>query len=217
MKTLPVEEARARMLSGVAPTGAERLALVQAQGRVLAETVEAERDQPPFDASAMDGWAVRRADAEAGEASLKIVGESAAGHGFTGTLQPGEAVRIFTGAALPAGADMVVIQENAERIGQSVRLGPLADKPEHIRPRGGDFHHGDRLIEPGLRLDAWRLSLAAAAGRDALKVARRPRVAVLCTGEELVRAPAAPVRPSGPWRRADSPLGPCRHWRQRSA
>jgi molybdopterin molybdotransferase len=140
----------------------------------------------------MDGWAVRRADAQSASTELLVIGESAAGRGFDGVVEPGQAVRIFTGAALPAGADAVVIQENAERCGDRVRLGPLAKKPDHVRPRGGDFHAGDRLIEPGLRLDAWRLSLAAAAGFDTLPIALRPRVAVLCTGEELVRPPAKP-------------------------
>jgi len=192
MKLLPVDEARARMLEGVAVPPAEIARLEQCAGRALARAVIASRDQPPFASSAMDGWAVRRADAQNAAAELEIIGESAAGRGFEGAVGPGQAVRIFTGAALPTGADAVVIQENAERVGERVRLGPLAEKADHIRARGGDFHSGDRLIEPGQRLDAWRLSLAAAAGFDALTVARRPGVAVLCTGEELVRAPTVP-------------------------
>jgi molybdopterin molybdotransferase len=192
MKLLSVDEARGRMLEGVGALPAETAPLEQCAGRVLAQTVIASRDQPPFASSAMDGWAVRRADAQSASAELLVIGESAAGRGFDGVVEPGQAVRIFTGAALPAGADAVVIQENAEQCGERVRLGPLAEKPDHVRPRGGDFHAGDRLIEPGLRLDAWRLSLAAAAGFDTLPVARRPRVAVLCTGEELVRPPAKP-------------------------
>ena len=194
MKNLTIEDARGRMLAHVRALGSESVAIDQAHGRVLARPIDAVRDQPPFDSSAMDGWAVRLADAQAGPVALAIAGESAAGRGFAGTLGPGQAVRIFTGAALPAGADTVVIQEEAEKLGEAVRLGPVA-RIDNIRPRGGDFHAGDRLLDAGERLDPWRLSLAAAAGCGALDVARRPRVAVLCTGEELVRPPQVP----GPW------------------
>lgn len=193
LKGLSVEDARARILARAAALPSETVPLAQADGRTLAETVTAVRDQPPFDASAMDGWAVRRADV--GEATrLRIVGESAAGRGHAATLQPGEAVRIFTGAPVPAGADLVVIQEEATREGDQVRLGP-AGTGGNIRPRGGDFRVGTVLLEAGQRLDPWRLSLAAAAGRAKLAVARRPRVAVLATGEEL----AAPGGPAGPF------------------
>jgi molybdopterin molybdotransferase len=192
IRNLPVDDARARMLAAVTPLGVEDVAIEAAHGRVLAAAIDARRDQPPFEASAMDGWAVRRADAQEAEVLLTIVGESAAGRGFEGQLLPGQAARIFTGAAVPAGADTVVIQENAERQGDKVRLGPLAGAGGNIRPRGGDFRAGQRLLEPGVRLDAWRLSLAAAAGCAELTVARRPRVVVLSTGEELVRPPRAP-------------------------
>ncbi|HVY33571.1 MAG TPA: gephyrin-like molybdotransferase Glp [Caulobacteraceae bacterium] len=192
MKLLPVDDARTRMLEGVAALPAEPVAIDQASGRVLAQTITASRDQPPFESSVMDGWAVRFADAQAGAVDLDVVGESAAGRGFDGAVGPGQAVRIFTGAALPDGADTVVIQENAERIGDRVRLGPLVQGGGNIRPRGADFRQGNVLLEPGQRLDAWRLSLAAAAGFGELQVARRPRVAVLCTGEELVRPPQVP-------------------------
>ncbi|OYX32059.1 MAG: molybdopterin molybdenumtransferase MoeA [Caulobacterales bacterium 32-69-10] len=193
MKNLAVEEARARMLAQVTPLGTEPVAVgAAAMGRVLAQTVRALRDQPPFEASAMDGWAVRRADAEAAAASLRIAGESAAGHGHDAALQPGEAVRIFTGGVVPPGADMVVIQEEAARDGDRVVVGPLAGKSAHIRPRGGDFHAGDVLLEPGARLDPWRISLAAAAGASSLAVARRPRLLLLTTGEELVAAGTEP-------------------------
>ena len=118
MKLMSVEAARAAMLAEATALPAETVPLGQAVGRVLAEDVAAVRDQPPFTNSAMDGWAVRAADAPG---SLKIVGESAAGHGYEGQVQPGEAVRIFTGAALPPGADSVVIQENAKREGDEER------------------------------------------------------------------------------------------------
>jgi molybdopterin molybdotransferase len=166
--------------------------LDQALGRTLARDVIASRDQPPFPASAMDGWAVRRVDALEAPAWLRIVGESAAGRGFQGRLGPGQAVRIFTGAPVPDGADLVVIQEEAERDGDKVRLGPLAGAGTYVRPRGGDFREGEILLRAGQRLDAWRLSLAAAAGRADLPVGARPRVAVLSTGEELARPPRAP-------------------------
>jgi len=193
LKGLSVEDARARILARAAALPSETVPLAQADGRVLVETVAAVRDQPPFDASAMDGWAVRRADL--GETTtLRIVGESAAGRGHESVLQPGEAVRIFTGAPVPAGADLVVIQEEATREGDQVRLGP-AGPNNNIRPRGGDFRAGTVLLEAGLRLDPWRLSLAAAAGCAQLTVARRPRVAVLATGEEL----AAPGSAAGPF------------------
>ncbi|MES2032973.1 MAG: gephyrin-like molybdotransferase Glp [Pseudomonadota bacterium] len=193
LKALPVEDARARMLSRAFLLPSGTVPLAEADGRVLGETITALRDQPPFDASAMDGWAVRRADV--GEATaLRIVGESAAGRGYEATLGAGEAVRIFTGAPLPRGADLVVIQEKAAREGDLVRLGP-AGAESHIRPRGGDFHSGDTLLAAGVRLDPWRLSLAASAGRAELAVARRPRIAILATGEEL----AAPGGPAGPF------------------
>src|SRR6201996_8099591 len=112
MKLLPVDEARLRMLAEIAPLAAETVPLAQAMGRVLAEDVTAVRDQPPFRASAMDGWALRSADAPG---SLAIVGESAAGHGYEAALAAGQAVRVFTGGAVPDGADTVVIQEDAAR------------------------------------------------------------------------------------------------------
>ncbi|WP_333586268.1 molybdopterin molybdotransferase MoeA [Phenylobacterium sp.] len=196
MKLLPVAEARARMLAEIAPLGAETVALEAAICRVLAADVSARRDQPPFDASAMDGWAVRSADTPG---RLTIVGESAAGHGYAGALSPGQAVRIFTGAALPSGADSVVIQEDARRDGDVVEV-PGAEPLRHLRPRGGDFRSGDRLLSQGQRLDPWRLSLAASAGLAEVAVARSPRVAILSTGEEIVEAPGEP----GPYQIYDS-------------
>lgn len=190
MKLLSVDDARARMLAEIAALPTERVALAQSLGRVLAEEVRAVRDQPPFPASAMDGWAVRAADAPG---RLKIVGESAAGHGYAGKVGAGEAARVFTGAAVPEGCDAVVIQEDATRDGDDVTV-PEVEAGNHVRPAGGDFKQDQILLEPGARIDPWRLSLAASAGRAQIEVHRRPRVALLSTGEEIVEAPATPGR-----------------------
>ncbi|CAA9514392.1 MAG: Molybdopterin molybdenumtransferase, partial [uncultured Sphingomonadaceae bacterium] len=144
---MTVEDARAAMLDGAGVLGREEVALDDAVGRVLAERVLATRDQPPFDASAMDGWAVRAADLPAPE-GLAIVGEATAGRGLPRALGPGEAARISTGAPVPDGADRVVIQEEAERREDRVRI-PPADGGNWIRPRGGDFRAGDALLGPG--------------------------------------------------------------------
>jgi molybdopterin molybdotransferase len=196
MRLMPVEAARAAMLAEVQALLAETVPLAEAIGRVLSQDVAAIRDQPPFTNSSMDGWAVRAADTPG---TLRIVGESAAGHGYVGVLSPGEAVRIFTGAALPAGADTVVIQEDATREGERVTVPKSADD-DNIRAAGRDFRAGDVLLRAGTRIDPWRLSLAASAGRAELAVHGRPRVAILSTGEEIVEAPATP----GPFQIYDS-------------
>jgi molybdopterin molybdotransferase len=183
-----VEAARALMLAWAEAAPAETVALADAIGRTLAEDVHAIRDQPPYAASAMDGWALAAADTPG---RLRIAGESAAGRPFEAPLARGEAVRIFTGAALPPGADSVVIQELARRVGDVVDL-PAAPRGDYVRPAGGDFHRAQRLLARGQRLDAWRLSLAAAGGRGALAAARRPRVSFLSTGEEIIEPGAAP-------------------------
>jgi molybdopterin molybdotransferase len=188
MRLLSVDEARSRMLAAAVRMEAEAAPLDAALGRVLARDVLATRDQPPFAASAMDGWAVRAAD---GPGRLRIIGESAAGHGFTGTLAPGEAVRIFTGAPVPAGTDAVVIQEDATPDDGYVTI-PAVEHPRHIRPAGNDFRAGAQLLRSGVRLDPWRLSLVAAAGLGVVELARRPRVAILSTGEEIVPPGATP-------------------------
>jgi molybdopterin molybdotransferase len=187
-----VEAARDALLADVAPLGVESVALDAADGRWLAEPVRATRDQPPFDASAMDGWAVRTADLGGGP--LRIVGESAAGAGFAGELGPGEAVRIFTGAPLPMGADRVVIQEEARVEDGRLVIGAGSDAPTWVRGRGADFAAGQVLLAPGVRLDPWRIALAAAAGVGDVMCARRPRVAVLAGGDEVV----APGEEAGP-------------------
>ena len=196
VKLMTVEAARAAMLAEIRPLERVDLPLGEALGRVLAEDIHAVRDQPPFTNSSMDGWAVRASDAPG---RLAIVGESAAGHGFEGRLSPGQAIRIFTGAALPEGADAVVIQEDARRDGEGVEV-PAAAVGDNVRLAGRDFRAGDRLLASGLRLDPWRLSLCASAGRDHVGVIRRPRVSIVSTGEEVVEAPARP----GPWQIYDS-------------
>lgn len=188
-----VETARATMLSAIVPLAVQVVPLADADGSWLAEPVTAGRDQPPFDASAMDGWAVRSADVQAG-ARLEIVGESAAGHDAGVTVDPGQAARIFTGAALPPGTDRVVIQEEARRDGDRVVLAAAPDAPTWVRPRGCDFRAGAVLLETGTRLNPWRLALAASAGRATVACRRRPVVALLSTGDELV----APGTSAGP-------------------
>lgn len=188
MKLLSVEEARGRMLAAARPLPDEAVPLAQAVGRILARDVVASRDQPPFRASAMDGWAIRAAD---GAGPRRIVGESAAGHGYEGTLGPGEAVRIFTGAAVPPGADKIVIQEEARREGDQVVFDRV-DCGDLIRRPAIDFAAGARLLAAGTPLDPWRMTLAAAAGVAAVQVAARPRLALLSTGEEVVPPGGSP-------------------------
>jgi len=183
---LSVEEALARIVDGVAPLEAETVPLLEAAGRVLAAPLQARLTQPPFPASAMDGYAVRTADVAILPAKLKVIGEAAAGHGFGGKVGAGEAVRIFTGAPVPEGADAIVIQENAAREGGTAVVREGHPDAEHIRPRGFDFAAGATLIAAGDLLDARRITLAAAMGHAALPVSRKPVVAILATGDELV-------------------------------
>ncbi|WP_020185375.1 gephyrin-like molybdotransferase Glp [Methylopila sp. 73B] len=190
---LPVAEARARILAAVAPKPAETVALADALGRTLAAPVAALRTQPPWDCSAMDGYAVRADDATLG-ARLTVVGESAAGRSFGGTLEPGQVVRIFTGAPVPAGADGVLLQEDASRDGDAIVVGEAVQRGRHIRKAGIDFTAGEALLHPGRRLGARGLALAAALGHPTVEAAARPRVAILATGDELV-LPGQPVGP----------------------
>jgi molybdopterin molybdotransferase len=187
MALLSVEDALRRILAGVEPTGAEPVAIEHARGRVLAEPVRALLTQPPFHASAMDGYAVRASDATSLPATLTVIGEAAAGHPFSGRVGPGETVRIFTGAPVPDGADTIVIQENAAREGDrvSMREGTVAEAA-HIRRTGFDFRAGDTLLAAGRRLGPREIALAAAMGHGQLQLRRRPRVAILATGDELV-------------------------------
>ncbi|MDP2121381.1 MAG: molybdopterin molybdotransferase MoeA, partial [Hoeflea sp.] len=195
MALMPVEEALERILSGAAPRGApEMLALADCFDRVLARDLAALRTHPPFAASAMDGYAVRAAEAVEG-AVLAVQGESAAGHGFDGALEPGSAIRIFTGAPVPQGADTIIIQEMTERLDDgSVRINEAAVLGRHIRKAGVDFETGQVGLEAGRLLDAGAITFAAAMNHSELPVARRPRVAVLATGDEL-RLPGQSLGP----------------------
>lgn len=180
------------MLAAVEPLASERVALSDAVGRTLRSAVLATRAQPPFAASSMDGWAIRDTDLDP-EARLTIVGESAAGAAFGGVLSAGHAVRISTGAPLPAGADRVVPQEAADRDGAWVSMTRArSDDARFIRPAGLDFAAGETLLKAGVRLDPWSIALAAAAGLPELEVSRRARVRVVTLGDEIVRPGALP-------------------------
>ena len=181
---LSVQEARARVLAALAPVGAETVALAQAYGRTLAADVPARLTQPPADVSAMDGYALRAADAAVG-ARLRVVGAAPAGRPFDGTLKWGEAVRLFTGSVIPPGADCVLLQEDAQAEVETVVVGEAPRLGQHIRREGQDFSAGDVLLRAGQRLGARSVGLAAAGNHPWLAVHRRPRVAVLATGDEL--------------------------------
>jgi molybdopterin molybdotransferase len=188
---LSVQDALAQVLAGAEPVGTERVALPAGLGRVLAAPVVAQRTQPGFDASAMDGYAVRAANA--GEsARLRVVGEAAAGHAFEGAVEDGQAVRIFTGAPVPAGADAVLIQENATREAGHVTVNVAPRAGQNIRRRGLDFEAGHLALDPGLRLGPRDLAFAAASNHGELTVRRRPLVAILATGDESIAPGGVP-------------------------
>lgn len=187
MTLLAVDEALARLLDGAGPGESETLPLAQAAGRVLAQSLTARRTQPPFDASAMDGYAVRSQDVARLPATLRVIGTAPAGKRFAGSVGAGEAVRIFTGAPVPEGADTIVIQEDTKRPAEdSVEIIDAPAPGRHIRRRGLDFREGDALLEKGRVLDASALSLAAAANYPSLAVVKRPLLAVIATGDELM-------------------------------
>ncbi len=187
---LSVAEAHARLMALFAALPAEEVPLAEAAGRVLAEDAVAARDQPPFDASAMDGYALRGAEARPG-AVFRVIGTAQAGTGFAGSVGPGEAVRIYTGAPLPAGADRVVIQEDVARDGDAITLGAAPDPGPHLRPRGGDFRAGARLVAPR-RLSPAEVTWLAAMNLPRVRVTRRPVFALIPTGDELVLPGGAP-------------------------
>jgi molybdopterin molybdotransferase len=191
---LPVADARSRLLAAAAPiTDIVEVPLGEADGRVLAADLAARLTQPPFDASAMDGYAVRAEDASTVGTELSVIGTASAGHAFDGTVGPCETVRIFTGAPLPQGADSVLIQEDAERIADDrIRTGFAVVEGRHVRPRGQDFAEGEIVLTRGTALDFAHLTVAAAMNHPTLGIYRRPRVAILATGDELVAPGGVP-------------------------
>jgi molybdopterin molybdotransferase len=191
---MPVADALAAVLAGAEPLPEEMVALDAAYHRVLARDVAARRTQPPQAMSAMDGYAVRAADAAQVKTRLKVIGEVAAGRPFERAVGAGEAVRIFTGGVIPEGADAVVIQEDTEVDGSTITITEAAAKGRHLRPAGVDFNKGDVLLAKGTRLADRDLSLAAGMNYPELPVRRRPKVAILATGDELVM-PGEPLSP----------------------
>lgn len=188
---ISVAEALEQVLALATPLGSETMPLADAAGRVLAAPVSATRDQPPFAASAMDGYAVNGVEAEP-HAQFQVIGTSAAGHGFDGTVGPGQAVRIFTGAPLPAGTDRVVIQEDVSRSGALITLSPDLDAGRHVRPAGNDFRAGFTM-DPPRALNAFDVTLLAAMNIAQVPVVRKPQVALIATGDELVMPGEAPT------------------------
>ena len=183
---VPASKALELVLEGAGPTDAAHVALAQANGRVLAQDLAAKRTQPPFPASAMDGYAVRHSDLSEAETALQVIGEAAAGHPFNGEVTAGTAVRIFTGAPVPQGADTIIIQENTSRDGDMVQILNPAEKGKFVRPAGLDFKQGETLLTAGSVIDAQSLSLAASMNHAELPVWKKPVIGVLATGDELV-------------------------------
>jgi molybdopterin molybdotransferase len=192
---ISVEEARSRILQALQPLAPEIVALSDAWRRVLAAPVTARLTQPPADVSAMDGYALRAADAEPG-ATLHQIGEAPAGHPFAGTLGAGETVRIFTGSIIPAGADAILLQEDASAAGPAITVNQAVPPGRHIRRRGEDFAEGNIVLHAGARLTARQIGLAAAANHPWLTVHRRPQIAILATGDEIAM-PGDSIPPGG--------------------
>ena len=189
---IPVETALERILSALAPCGSETVALAESFGRVLAADVTARVTQPPLAVSAMDGYAARGVDVEAGPVELRRIGAVHAGARFDGMVGPGECVRIFTGAPIPQGADTIVIQENTRADGDRVQVSEATPQGRYVRPAGLDFRAGETGLAKGEIVGVRQLGLAAAMNRPWLEVARRPRVAILATGDEIV-LPGDPI------------------------
>ena len=186
MSLMPVADALARILSGLRPLPPENILLKNAYGRILARPVKATRDNPPFHSSAMDGYAVRAVDVNSLPAKLPLQGVAAAGHAFNGKLKAGAAIRILTGAPVPAGADTVVIQENTTRDGDLLTVVEPTSLRKNIRPRGLDFRKGDELIPARVKLNARDIGLAAAGNAHKVSVHRVPHIVLFTTGDELV-------------------------------
>ncbi len=192
---ISIEEARQRILAALHPTPAEIVALAAAWGRVTAMPLVARLTQPPADVSAMDGYALRAGDGVEG-AILRVIGSAPAGHPFEGSVGPGETVRIFTGSIVPAGADSIILQEDATPIGATVRVNETVRSGRHIRRAGQDFAAGEIVLPAGRRMTVRDVGLAAAANHPWITVHRRPRIAVLATGDEIA-LPGEPLPPGG--------------------
>jgi molybdopterin molybdotransferase len=192
---ISVDEARERILADLHPTTGEVVALANAWGRVTSAPVIARLTQPPADVSAMDGYALRAADGTLGT-TLAMIGSAPAGHPFAGTVGSGQAVRIFTGSVVPQGADAILLQEDATAIATEVRVNEAVTTGRHIRRAGQDFSAGDTVIQAGRRITARDVGLAAAANHPWLSVHRRPRVAILATGDEIAM-PGEPIPRGG--------------------
>ncbi len=192
MALTPVNDAKAAILGGVRATRTEQVPLSHASGRVLARDLKAGRDQPPFAASAMDGYAVVGADVARVPARLKVIGEAPAGRAFAGRVKPGQAVRIFTGAPLPKGSDTVVIQEDCRAEAGHVAVLEAAKTGQFVRAKGLDFEKGEAVLRAGLWMGARELGLAAAMNHANVPLRRRPKVALMPTGDELVPPGAKP-------------------------
>jgi molybdopterin molybdotransferase len=192
---ISVEEARDRILADLQPTPAEIVALADAWSRVTAAPVTARLTQPPADVSAMDGYALRAADGTLGTV-LHVIGAAPAGHPFEGTIAQGQAVRLFTGSVVPKGADAILLQVDATAAGTEVTVNEAVTAGRHIRRAGQDFAAGDAVVPAGRRLTARDIGLAAAANHPWLAAHRRPRVAILATGDEIAM-PGEPIPPGG--------------------
>lgn len=184
---ISVAEAETRIVAAFTPTDAETISIAEAAGRVLAADTRAKFDQPPAPVSSMDGYALRAADTATVPATLRVIGASPAGHPFTGTVDSGDTVRIFTGGVVPEGADAIVIQENTDAAGNGVTIRNSAKPGQHIRKAGLDFAKGDVLAGVGKRLTPRDISLLAAGDVAAVSVRRKPVVAFAATGDELSR------------------------------
>jgi len=192
MSLLPLDQAIARVVDNISPLGVEMVPLAQASGRILASALSANITQPPFAASSMDGYAVRADDVASVPAILEQIGGAPAGSAFAGSVGAGQTVRIFTGGVVPQGADCVVIQENTTSSGNAITVLASAGVGNAIRPLGFDFKTGDVLLEQGCTIGPVQIALAAAMNHAELPVRKKPKVAIIATGDELVAAGQTP-------------------------
>jgi molybdopterin molybdotransferase len=192
---ISVEEATARILAAFAPLPAETVSIADALGRVLAEDIVARVTQPPADVSAMDGYAVRAADVATVPVTLTQIGAAPAGGSYEGTVGPGQCVRIFTGGPVPRGADAIVIQEDTEANGDRITIKESAARGRYVRPAGLDFRAGEVGIKASRAIGVRDVALAAAMNHPWVRVHRKPRIAILATGDEVVM-PGEPIRPN---------------------